>query len=103
MMNIYNLTIEDLDEPYSTVARELGIEAVYIMSAAFGGCQVYFPDLKYHCKEVIRQKIIDEFNGVNYKELAEKYHYTERHVRHILSEYGRKSPHKNQVKIEELL
>lgn len=97
------ITIEDLSEPYYTIAQELGIEAAFSIAKMFGGAQVYFPTLEKHCNSKLRDSIIEEFDGYNFRELAKKYGYTERWIREIVKDTIKKErnrPHADQISFE---
>lgn len=80
------LTLEDLGEPYYTIGVELGIEAALKMEEIFHGKQIYFQSLKNAFLESNKEKIVNEYNGYNMKELAKKYDFTERFIRKLVKE-----------------
>lgn len=97
------ITIDDLSEPYYTIAQELGIEVAFAIAKLFGGAQIYFPTLEKHCNIKLRDSIIEEFDGYNFRELSQKYGYTERWIREIVKENVKKErnrPHEDQMSFE---
>lgn len=82
-----NIPIEDLIEPYKTIAEIIGIENTLELAQIFGGGEpVYFPQLKSLHRPARNRQIIEEFNGYNFKELAKKYDLTEMTIRYICRE-----------------
>ena len=78
------LTIEELPEPYQTVARKVGIETALILAREFGGSAIYFLKLDRLLVEARNKKIRSEFNGMNHRELAKKYNLTDVWIRMIV-------------------
>lgn len=85
-----NLTIEDLIEPYKTIAELIGMDAVVIMAQHFGGSQVYFQQIDTVVDSLKERLIRQEFNGYNYEELARKYQCSTRWVRKLVSDIQQK-------------
>ena len=75
--------IDDLNDVYRDIASEIGIENAHKMYSLLGKQQVYFPD-RFLSSEAIKEKVVQEFTGYNYKELSKQYGVTERHVRNII-------------------
>lgn len=97
-----NLDIDDLEEPYSTLAEKLGLDVALEVIELFQGQQVYFPRVERVCNFARKKLIRSEFNGYNYHELAQKYGFTERYVRIIcedLVKRERAKPIKDQLSI----
>ena len=73
------------DDPnmYNSVYRELidliGIECTLKIYSQYNGQQLSFPKRLY-TSSFIEQRVIEEYDGRNVKELARKYGYTERWV-----------------------
>ncbi|MCL2415803.1 MAG: hypothetical protein FWD01_03220 [Defluviitaleaceae bacterium] len=76
----------DIKTEYPELVLMLGIVKAEKFIIALGGMRVYFPKLRNSASKSIKAKIAKEFNGYNYARLAEKYGYTERHIRRILVE-----------------
>lgn len=81
-----NLTIDDLEPPYDELADVVGLETAKKIARLYQGQQVYFPKLERKCDPLLKKMIKEEFDGYNYKELAEKYDYTERWIRKIVED-----------------
>ncbi len=77
---------EDLSEPYRTIAKEIGFEGAKKLARLFAGDHVYFPTLEKACDPKRKELIRKEFDGFNFKELAKKYDYTDRHIRNIVDD-----------------
>lgn len=99
---IKDIEIKDLDEPYYQIAEKVGIDIAIEIAKMFQGSQVYFPKVETSCNPRRKELIRHEFNGYNYKELAEKYGFTERWVREICKdkvERERNKPPDNQISL----
>ncbi len=99
------INLEDLDEPYYTIAKEFGLEIAFGIIELFQGSQVYFPQLERHCNNKVRELIVEEFDGYNFDYLAKKYGYTVRWVRKICqdkTEKERNKPLVNQMSLFDL-
>ena len=81
-----SLTIDDLEAPYDELADAVGLETAKKIARLYQGQQVYFPKLERKCDPLLKKTIKEEFDGYNYKELAEKYDYTERWIRKIVED-----------------
>ena len=68
---------------YKDIAEIVGEEAAEALYRNFRGQQVVFPN-KLYSSAYTAQKIREEFNGKNVKELALKYGFTEIWVRTLL-------------------
>ncbi len=81
---IPEIKAEDLPQACQEVAEIIGIEATIKMSGHFGGMRVYFPGLG----EMLRTKRDDliraEFTGLNHRDLARKYGFSETWIREIV-------------------
>lgn len=69
---------------YKEIAELIGEENTVILYNHFKGQQVSFP-LHLYSGDYIKECILAEYNGLNTKELALKYGFTERWVRKIIS------------------
>jgi len=79
----------DIKADYPELYITLGLEKAGEVMRALGDMRVYFPALRRSASDKIRDLIVTEFNGYNYYQLARKYGYTERNIRHILSASGK--------------
>ena len=72
-----------LNDVYRDIADKIGIENTLEIYRMFRGNQISFPS-RLFSKEYIHQAIINEYNGENAKQLAQKYNYSERSIWRIL-------------------
>lgn len=89
---IRNCNTDNLPEPYSFYADLIGVDKLYTLSKELGGTAIYIPKTQYLLKEVMGEQLIEEFDGSNYKNLAQKYHVCEKTIRNWLKE-KRKTKH----------
>ena len=89
-MNIPNwindITLEQLPQPYETIAREIGVANTLKLASMYQGTGFYFPRLDGVLSEMRNKRIREEFNGSNHKELARKYELTERWIYEIVTQ-----------------
>ncbi len=86
MLEPKDFQTENLNGIYSEIAAILGPEAVLKLHENFRGQQVFFP-VELFSKEYVWQRIVEEYDGANAKQIAIKYGYTERWVKKILREH----------------
>ena len=72
-----------LNDVYKDIADEIGLENTLVIYRLFHGTQISFPN-RLFSKEYTHQAIINEYNGNNVPQLAQKYNYSERSVWRIL-------------------
>ena len=82
------IKLSELPEVYQTIAELIGFDNMILLAETFDGEYVYFPKIESLHRSSRNRKIIQEFNGANYKALAQKYGLTETHVRAIIKESG---------------
>lgn len=82
--NVMNESIYAL--VYADLVVEIGVENTKKIHKRFKGTQVSFP-VKLYNRNYIEKCIKEEFNGSNFRELAQKYEYTERRIRQILKNH----------------
>lgn len=75
--------LSGLNEVYRDIADEIGIENTIAIYNLFHGTQVSFPS-RLFSKEHIHKAIINEYNGTNIPQLAQKYNYSERSIWRII-------------------
>lgn len=85
-MDKAELNINDLPEPYRTIAEICGIDKTIELAKTFSGEQVYFPKYDTVYRPLRDKKILEEFNGYNFRTLAKKYGLTEMAVRRICAD-----------------
>lgn len=74
-----------LNDIYRDIADEIGIENTLVIYRLFHGTQISFPN-RLFSKEYTHQAIINEYNGNNVHQLAQKYNYSERSIWRILKD-----------------
>lgn len=74
---------DGLNDIYRDIADEIGVENTLAIYKLFHGTQISFPN-RLFSKEYIHNAIINEYNGSNVPQLAQKYNYSERSVWRIL-------------------
>ena len=86
MLDIEKITsLEQLSGDQMELAETVGLEAYKKLVANYGGMCVYIYKPETILRELRNTEICNEFNGVNYRELAQKYHLSEKTVREIVS------------------
>lgn len=75
--------LRGLNDVYRDIADEIGIENAIVIYKLFRGTQVSFPG-RLFSKEYIHHAILEEYDGKNIPQLAQKYNYSERSIRRIL-------------------
>lgn len=79
--------LDGLNDVYKDIADEIGIENALAIYKLFHGTQVSFPN-RLFSKEYTHQAIINEYNGKNIPQLAQKYNYSERSIWRILKNHN---------------
>ena len=74
----------DILQPYDALMNLEGFDAIYALCENLGGATVYVPSARKIFTECLTKEALREFNGYNYKSLAMKYGFTERHMRRLL-------------------
>lgn len=74
---------DGLNDVYRDIADEIGVENTLAIYKLFHETQISFPN-RLFSKEYIHNAIINEYNGSNVPQLAQKYNYSERSVWRIL-------------------
>lgn len=72
-----------LNDVYKDIADEIGLENTLVIYRLFHGTQISFPN-RLFSKEYTHQAIINEYDGNNVSQLAQKYNYSERSIWRIL-------------------
>jgi len=87
----------DVADEYPELIELVGLDKAWKIIEELGGTgDVYFPELKRNCLNKIKSLIISECNGYNYSKLADKFGYTERHIRNITSGKIKKQPQRDE-------
>ena len=74
-----------LHDVYRELSDLFGTRTAFELNRYFGGQQVSFP-LRFFDPDRLRSRIAEEYDGTNVKELAAKYHYSEKTIRRMLRE-----------------
>ena len=82
-VNLLGSDLSGLNEIYREIADEIGIENTVRIFNLFHGTQITFPN-RLFSKEHVRKAIIQEYNGKNALQLAQKYNYSERTIWRIV-------------------
>lgn len=76
---------ELLNSVYKDINEEFGIDVAMRMYQLYKGTQVNFP-MRFLNPDLVKQRILDEYNGKNLKQLAVKYGYSEKTLRRLIKE-----------------
>jgi len=82
-LTLLGTELNGLNAVYREIADEIGIENTLAIYRLFHGTQISFPS-RLFSKEYTHKAIIEEFNGTNALQLAQKYNYSERSIWRIL-------------------
>ncbi len=77
--SLYN----SLPEEQRELASVIGMEAYIKLAEYVNGDQIYIPKLETAQRQARNMAIVEEFNGGNYHELAQKYGLSPRMIRRI--------------------
>ncbi|BFH17932.1 hypothetical protein WJ0W_007093 [Paenibacillus melissococcoides] len=77
------LTPDMLPMPYRKYAEWIGLDNLITLASKAGGDHVYIPTLDFFFRRVRDRRIIQEYDGYNHREIAQKYELSERRVREI--------------------
>lgn len=81
--------VENLTEDQKRVAELVGYETYQSMIEVYGGSYIYIPKPDKFDRVARNEKIISEFDGYNFHELAIKYGLTDVTIRGIVKEQVR--------------
>ena len=82
---ISNLTVDNVNEEQRQLIELIGIENYKKIVLEFGGQYIYFPKAETISKELRDREIIEQFDGSNYKKLANKYNLSVVSIRRIIN------------------
>jgi len=77
--------ISGLNDVYRELFDLMGFENMQKLYAQYRGFQINFPTRMYN-KDYVRGVIKKEFDGTNAHELARRYGYSERWIKHIAAD-----------------
>lgn len=84
--NIYELTLDDLQDQHREYAEVIGVDNLLRLSDNFGGTSIYIPQRRELEKNRIYRRIYQEFDGSNLQELTQKYGVSKSTVYKIVSD-----------------
>ena len=76
---------ELLNSIYKDINDEFGIDVAMRMYQLYKGTQVNFP-MRFLNPDMVKQRILKEYDGTNLKQLAVKYSYSEKTIRRLIKE-----------------
>lgn len=79
-----DIDISNLQGIYKEIAEIIGIDATIAIHKELKGQQVTFPTRLY-TKNYVIEEVNTRYNGVNLKELAREFDYTERWIRTFIN------------------
>ncbi|MDE6671301.1 MAG: hypothetical protein K2K16_03805 [Ruminococcus sp.] len=86
MLNVEKIeSLEQLSGDQRELAEIVGIEAYRKLVENYGGMCIYIYKLETILRERRNAEIFNEFDGMNYRELAKKYNLSEKTIREIVS------------------
>ena len=74
-------------QPFDQLINKVGFDAVCAFSDTFSGTSVYIPQLTKIFGRCLEQYVIDEWNGGNMLDLAQKTGFSEKHIRNLLKRH----------------
>lgn len=76
---------ELLNSVYKDINEEFGIDVAMRMYQMYKGVQVNFP-MRFLNPDMVKQRILKEYDGTNLKQLAVKYSYSEKTLRRLIKD-----------------
>ena len=86
MSAVDKIQLDDLNDEQQQVAELIGLENFKRLISVFGGVNLYIPKADKLERMDRNDRIREEFNGYNFRELAQKYGLTEVSIRSIVSD-----------------
>lgn len=84
-MSTFIIDKEDIREDFWPLIDGIGVESFMYLVDMYGGTSMYIPKSQSIFRNKRDEKIRAEFDGYNYKALADKYNLTTRYVRVIVA------------------
>ena len=81
---------KDFSAIYEEIADAMGSDVAVLIHKLFKGQQILFPQ-KLYKKSYIYEYIRINYNGKNVRELSQKFGYSDRRIRQIISEICKNS------------
>lgn len=79
---------KDFSAIYEEIADAAGAEVAVLIHKMFKGQQILFPQ-KLYKKSYIYEYIKTNYNGKNVRELSQKFGYSDRRIRQIISDISK--------------
>ena len=103
-MESYDVKMEDLPEFFQDIASIIGLDNAMKLVELAGGTSLYIPKYDSCILAAKSRRIYDEWkastSGNPYAELAQKYNYSETHVRRIIREmHSARMPRREQLEM----
>lgn len=76
---------ELLNSVYKDINEEFGIDVAMRMYQMYKGVQINFP-MRFLDPDMVKQRILKEYDGTNLKQLAVKYSYSEKTLRRLIKD-----------------
>lgn len=86
MSAVDSVRLTDLNDEQQQVAELIGLDNFKRLMSVFGGVNLYIPKVDKLERMERNDSIQAEFNGYNFRELAQKYGLTEVSIRSIVSD-----------------
>ena len=80
------LTIDDLDEKNSEIAKLIGMDNFLLLCEYFGGTRLYINKLDHVTSILRNRKIREEYNGYNLQQIVRQYNLTEIQIQRIIKD-----------------
>lgn len=87
-VNLLRDDFSGLNDVYRELADEIGIEKTIVIFNLFHGTQISFPN-RLFSKEYTHKAILEEYDGKNVPQLAQKYNYSQRSIWRIIKTANR--------------
>lgn len=78
-----DIPAELLPEQYRPLAELIGVQKLLLLAEQYGGDRLYIPKLETLVRRALYQKIREEYNGYNIKQLMHRYNLTSRYIEEI--------------------
>lgn len=85
-MELDNITLKELPEEQREIAECIGMDSYKRLVKMFGGSRIYVQKADSILKTVRNRRIIQMFNGKNYRHLALIFGLSENRIRYIINQ-----------------
>ena len=83
--------IDEIQPPFDNLLRIIGLDAMFDLSERLGGANFYVPTIHHMFRNCIQKQLRKEFNGSNYRILAQDYSISERTARKWIEDASREN------------